>query len=412
MNLLILVWSFLKAKRVNTTLQVVLLGLGIGVVVMLLLFQKQVDATITRNTKGIDLVVGAKGSPLQLILCNVLHADLPTGNIKLAEAEALSKNAMIKQAVPLALGDSYKNHRIVGTTQAYPQLYQIKLKQGQWWQREFEVTVGSAAASVLMLKIGDTFVSAHGLSDEGHAHDEHKFKVVGILEPSGTVLDNLILTDIHNVWEMHEEHHEDELEEPQPIQPSSLVAGADAADTTREITSLLIRYRSPMAAVRLPRSINTETNMQAASPAFEVSRLFTLLGFGQEILLGFSIIIIAISALSIFIGLYNSLQERQYDLAMMRVMGASKMKVMGAILLEGIIMTLLALMLGFMLGHSGMVLCGRLFASTQTVNFSPTAFYSDEVWVALIGLALGFICSLLPASKAYRLNIHHTLSRS
>lgn len=412
MNLFVLVWSFLKAKRINTLLHVVLLSLGIGVVVILLLFQKQVDATIARNTKGIDLVVGAKGSPLQLILCNVLHADFPTGNIKLHEAEAVAKMGMVKQAIPLALGDSYQNFRVVGTTRAYPQLYQIELKQGQWWQNEFEVVVGSGVAANLSLKVGSTFISAHGLSDEGHAHDTHHFTVVGVLESSGSVLDNLILTDIISVWEMHAEHQEEGADVDSLVQPSTLIAGADAADTTREITSLLIQYRGPMAALRLPRSINTETNMQAASPAFEVSRLFTLLGFGREVLLSFSVIIIAISALSIFIGLYNSLQERQYDLAMMRVMGASKMKVLSAILLEGIMMTLMALLLGFVLGHLGMGLCSKLFTGSHTIHFSLTTFYIDEVWVALIGLTLGFICSWLPAIKAYRINIHQTLSQS
>ena len=411
MNLFVLVWSFLKAKRINTLLHVVLLGLGIGVVVILLLFQKQVDTTIVRNTKGIDLVVGAKGSPLQLILCNVFHAYLPSGNIKLSDAETLARDGMVKQAIPLALGDSYRNHRIVGTTRAYPQLYQINLKEGRWWQNEFEVVLGSVVAANLSLKVGSTFISAHGLSDEGHTHDSHHFIVVGVLESSGSVLDNLILTDVMSVWEMHEDHH-DEANTDSLVQPSILIAGADAADTTREITSLLIQYRSPMAALRLPRSINTETNMQAASPAFEVARLFTLLGFGREVLLSFSVIVIAISALSIFIGLYNSLQERQYDLAMMRVMGASKMKVLSAILLEGIMMTLMALLLGFVLGHLGMALCSNLFAGSQTIHFSLTTFYIDEVWVALIGLTLGFICSWLPAIKAYRLDIHHTLSQS
>lgn len=146
-------------------------------ITILLLANNQMQEKIADNTKGIDLVVGAKGSPLQLILCNVFHIDFPTGNIKLQEADRLAKHRLVKSAIPMALGDSYQNYRLVGTTQAYAELYKGEIVAGDWWKNDMEVTVGATVVRLLNLKVGDTFTSAHGLSDAGHVHEEHPFVV-------------------------------------------------------------------------------------------------------------------------------------------------------------------------------------------------------------------------------------------
>src|ERR1044071_239920 len=179
MNLFVLVWSYLKARPMNTTLNIVLLAMGIGVITTLLLFNNQFQEKMSENSKGVDLVVGAKGSPLQLVLCSVFHIDFPTGNIRLSEAEKLSKNRLVKKSTPMALGDSYQNFRIVGTDTTYTNLFDAKLKEGKWWQKDLEVVVGSVVAANLQLKIGDTFASAHGLTNDGHAHEENLYRVVG-----------------------------------------------------------------------------------------------------------------------------------------------------------------------------------------------------------------------------------------
>jgi putative ABC transport system permease protein len=410
MSLMQLVWNFLKAKPINTALQVLLLALGVGVIVVLILLRKEIHQKVESTVRGIDLVVGAKGSPLQLILCNVLQADFPTGNIKLHEAERIASHPLIKKAIPLALGDSYANMRIVGTTEDYAKLYQADLATGQWYQQNFEVVVGSIAAQNLELTIGSQFESTHGLTNDGHTHD-NLFAVVGILKPTYSVLDNLILTNIPSVWEMHDAHHHKHDEGQTVGNASKLVKEADAADTTLAITSLLIQYRSPLGAVQLPRAINETSNLQSASPAFEIARLFTLLSFGEDILRSFSIVIVVISGLSIFIGLYHSLNERQYDLAMMRVMGASRLKLLGCVLLEGCAITVGALLLGAILGHCAVYLITIVLPSQQ-LQPSPWAFYIEEIWVLLSGMVVGLISSLLPAFKAYRLNIHQTLSHA
>lgn len=413
MNLAVLVWSYLKAKPLNTILNVFLLALGIAVITVLLLFNNQFQQKIKDNVRGIDLVVGAKGSPLQLILCSIFHVDFPTGNIKLHEAEQLSKNRLIKSVIPLALGDSYEGYRIVGTNRQYTTLYQAELAEGKWWERDLEIVAGANVAAFTNLKVGDPVVSQHGLNTDGHNHDEHQIRCTGILKKTNSVIDNLLFTNVGTVWRVHEgQADEDEsLEhEVKLTNPSPLVPTINVGDSTREITAMLVEFRNPMAAIQLPRFINSQTNMQAASPAFEIARLFSILGVGADMLMGFAYVLIFISALSIFIALYNSLKERQYDLAIMRSMGASRSKLLISIMAEGVAMTLMGSIFGLMLGHGVLWLFTVLVRESTQTGFSAWVFYASEMWVLAGSLLLGLVCSFIPAIQAYRTDIHKVLA--
>jgi putative ABC transport system permease protein len=282
-----------------------------------------------------------------------------------------------------------------------------------------EVTVGSGAATALQLKLGDSFASTHGLTQDGHAHDEQKFVVRGILKRTNTVIDNLILTNVESIWRVHdvhqEEDHEDHAEENHhhdttAFVPSPLVSSVGIGDSTKEITSMLIRYRSPMGAIQMLRWVNGQSSLQAASPAFETARLFSILGVGVDILKGFAYVLIFISGLSIFIALYNSLKERKYDLAIMRSMGASRGKLLITILLEGSVLTFLGSVIGLLTGHGVLLLMSNILEETQKAGISGLVFYPEE-WIILVGsLLLGIISAVIPAIQAYRTDISKVLA--
>src|SRR5688572_2129769 len=386
MNIFLIVWSYLKSKPLNTVLNIVLLALGITVITVLLLFNKQLDEKISSNAKGIDLVVGAKGSPLQLILCNIFHIDFPTGNINLKEAEKIAKNRLIKKAIPLALGDSYQSYRIIGTNADYVELYKVELDKGAWWSKEMEVTIGANVAETMKFSVGSKFESTHGLTEGGPGHEEQQFVVKGILKRSNTVVDNLILTSVESIWHVHAEHSEGGMDttktDDSTFVPSKLILTHPAGDSTKEVTSLLIQYRSPMAAIQLPRFINGQSSMQAASPAFETARLFTILGVGVDILMGFAYVLVFISGLSIFIALYNSLKERRYDLAIMRSMGASRSTLFVSVLTEGGMLTLFGSLIGVSLAHAILILLATFVEEARNAGISGIVFYTEE-WILL-----------------------------
>lgn len=445
MNLFILSWNYIKAKPLNTALNVLLLAFGVSIIVVLISLSTQVKDKLTNSSKGIDLVVGAKGSPMQLILASVFHIDFPTGNIPLGEAKKIARNRYIEQAIPLAMGDSYKSYRIVGTNHDYVDQYEATVAEGKLWENDFETTLGANVANQLGLKVGDKFFGQHGMAAMGETHEDISYQVIGILAPTHTVIDNLILTNIESIWKMHdhaeaeeehegenhgEETHEDDdhHEEEAPAQDTVIArqianqqpAGAPPpggakvnfpdGDDDQEITSLLINYRSPMAAVMMPRYVNGQTSLQAASPSFEMLRLFSLLGVGINLIEGFAYLIILISGLSIFVALFNTLKERKYDLAIMRSLGSSRAKLFVHVVLEGVIITLVGGALGFLLGHGAIELLSITYKKTEEAGITGFIFFREEIYVLLICLGLGFIASLIPAINAYRIDISKVLA--
>lgn len=411
MNLLSLSWNYIKSKPLNTILNVLLMSLGIAIILVLLLLNSQLEENLGKNKRGVDLVVGAKGSPLQLILANVYHIDFPTGNIKLSEAKALTRNRLIKSAIPLALGDNYRSFRIVGTNHDYVKLYSGELTSGILWKNNLEVTIGANVAKRLGLKAGDEFFGAHGMSVSDLDHDEASYHVVGVLAESNSVLDNLILTNIESVWAVHAHEEEDTDHTAVPVLGSAYDTGFPEGDEDAEITSLLVQFRSAMGAVQLPRMINANTNMQAASPAFETQRLFSLLGIGVNMIRSFAYIIIVIAGLSIFISLYNALKDRKYDLAIMRSLGASRVKLFVHVIIEGVIITLLGALFGFFMGHALVEILAGYYEKSEEVGITGLVFVNQELIVLLLSVGVGMVSAILPAFNAYRTDISKVLAQ-
>lgn len=387
-------------NKLTAILNVLLVAFGVGILSILFLASTQIGNKLEQNAKDIDLVVGAKGSPLQLILSSIYHIDFPTGNIPAKDAQELMQNPLVKRAVPLALGDNYSGYRIVGTDTTFIGLYGLKIDKGSFWNKDLEATIGSSVAREANLKVGDKFFGAHGLSDNGDTHKNNAYVVKGILKQQNNVTDNLILTNIGSVYKMHasEDEHEEHHEE------------SEHEIDNKEITSILIQYRSPMSVVIFQRMVNQSTNMQAASPAMESARLFSLIGVGVDTLKWFALLIMAISALSVFISLYNSMKEKKYDLAIMRCLGASKLKLFFLVMLEGLLITIVGAVIGLLIGHFALEIIGKYQESSQA-KLTGLYFVTEEFYLLLAGLLIGIVASIIPALQTYRVDIAKTLSK-
>jgi putative ABC transport system permease protein len=405
-------WKSLWSKPLSSALNIMLVAFGIGILTILLLASTQISDKLENNSKDIDLVVGAKGSPLQMVLSSIYYIDFPTGNIPLKEAMELAHSPFVKRAVPLALGDNYNGVRIVGTDSNFVHVYNLKISEGQMWSKEFETTVGSNVAKEQNLEIGSKFFGAHGLTGNGDVHRAHPYIVTGILKSQGNVTDNLILTNVQSVWEMHEDaDHEHKEDDAKHDAEDHTQIDDEHKNEERELTSLLIQYRSPMSVVMFPRMVNGSTNMQAASPAQESTRLFSLIGVGVDTLQWFAIMIMLIAAISVFINLYNSLKERSYDLAIMRTLGASRAKLFVIILSEGIMLTLAGTLIGIALGHLTLQMIGTYQESSQA-RLTGLVLLKAEIYLFVAGLAIGIFAAVIPAIQAYRANISKILSKN
>jgi putative ABC transport system permease protein len=252
---------------------------------------------------------------------------------------------------------------------------------------------------------------------------------VGILAPNGTVVDRIVLTSVETVWAVHgledaegggshgaaEAPEASEGEEPgeaaasPPSRPMPGMPGP-AQGPRPELTALLVQYSSPMAAALFPRYVNSQTSLQAASPAFETARLFNLLGIGVDALRAFGIILIVTAALGVFIALYNALKERKYDLAIMRTLGASRSRLVWHVLLEGVLLAGMGLVAGLLLGHAAAEVLGGQFAQTRQMAMTGWTWAAGEWGLVLLAVGVGLVAALLPAYQAYRTDIARTLS--
>ncbi len=399
MNLATLSASYLRARPLNTALSVLLLALGVATIVLLLLVVGQAEERMHRDARGIDLVVGAKGSPMQLMLSGIYHLDAPTGNIPLSAVAVLSKNRMVKRAMPLALGDSWKGSRIVGAARAYADHYGAELAAGRYYDKPMEAVLGADVAARTGVGVGGSFKGAHGLGSEGDEH-EQAYAVVGVLAKSNSVIDRLVLTSIESVWQVHEEHQGPEDQ-----------ADRKALEEAREVTVVLVQYASPLAAATLPRQINSQSELQAASPAYETARLFSIVGVGVEALRAFAAVLILAAGLSVFIALYSALEERRYELAVMRTLGASPGKLFGLLIGEAIVLSLLGVVLGLALGHALASALGAWLENQQQYPVTGLEWRPEELWVAGIALAVGVMAAVVPAWRAYRTDVSRTLAQ-
>lgn len=383
-------------KPLYAFLSVFSLSISIG----LLFGVQQLDASIKNQFEDslgdIDMVLGAKGSPLQLVLSSVLHIDNPTGNIPLKEAQKISKDPMIESVVPISYGDNYKGFRIIGTTDKFQSLYRAQLGQGRLIEKSMEVILGSTVAAESNLKIGETFLSSHGLAETSNEVHHHPMKVVGIYKPTYRVIDRLIVTNLESIWDVHN-HGEEEHTEQNPVEE-------------REITSMLITFRNPMGLLTMPRRINQRTSMQAALPKYELERLFNFTEVGVKAISWIAYIILFISCITIFINLFKMVKERSFDLALMRTYGASNFQLIRIIAYEGFILIIISLIVGAIISQIALRLIFYIFKSNYKQDILLQLPYSQILQTVLLITVMVALAIALAISPIMKMNISKILS--
>lgn len=400
----------------TTALSLILAALGAGLISLILLLNWQLEQQFDRNLAGIDLVVGAKGSPLQLMMSSMYHISSPTGNVPLAGVRPFlnPQHPYIELGVPLSLGDSYRGRRIVGTRPEFLQLYGASLASGTLWQQPMDVVAGATAARELNLTIGDTFRSSHGLiEDDDLTHrDAPPFRVTGILAPTGTVADLVLLTPTESLWAVHDGHDHDHEEPGHGTHEQTYdVSQPLSAYEDRSITSVLIRFRgNSITALNMQRGINENTEMQAVTPSIQLAELYATVGQGEQVLRQLGYVVVGVSILSIFIGLYSSLDRRRGELALLRSLGAGPRKLFTLLLLEGTLTAVAGALLGLMISHLGLALIARYFSDTYRYDFQALVFLPAEGWLLLGALVVGILAASVPALRAARTDVHRTLS--
>lgn len=400
--LLPLIWASIRRKPLGWAFHVLSLALGVAVVVALIAIDRGLENRFDRDLAGIDLVVSGKGSPLQIILSSVFQIDQPTGNIPISTFARLKRNMLIKDAVPVSLGDNLAGYRIVGTSRDYATLYDAKLASGRWWNQPLQAVLGAEVARDEHLKVGDTFVGEHGLARGGERHVDNPYRVVGVLTSTGAVIDRVVLTDTASVWKVHEHENAEHAAAVASEQASS--EGPDAYPAVgQEVTAILIRYRSVMGALMIPRLLKQDPTSQTAVPALELNRLNALLGTGTDVLRGFGIGLLALSAFGFFVALLSAVQERQRELALLRALGGGPGLLLRLVLIEAMLLGLAGGIAGLALGRLAATVAARAVAGNGGPALALPSVGETDLLVVGAAMLLALFAAILPAVAAYRL---------
>ncbi len=428
-------WGYLWNRKFTTVLTVFSVALAVALISSVLTLREETRKRFEEEGQAFDLVVGAKGSPLQLVLSSVYFMDNPTGNIPWEVYEQIKNDKeYVQSAYPIALGDNYQGFRIVGTD---PSLFQHKwispitgeerhpfqIEKGRVFEKPFEAVLGSLVAQETGLGIGDTFISSHGFVKlpevlGGHEHEENPYLVVGIFKPSNSPFDRAIFTSIESVWDVHV-HHEDSGNGNNKSNEEAPNGGDEGDIRYQEwgknprsmVTAVLVQLQSPALRFQYREMVRESTVAMAATPVEEISKLFEqFLGTAKTVLLSIGYLVVVVSALSIMIGLYLAIIQRRRDLAIMRALGASRVEIFGSVLIEAFWVTTLGIVAGYVIGGFVSKLIG--FYLVQKYGLSVTAFtltpehVTSFATVAVVGILAGII----PAWQAYKRNIARDLA--
>ena len=414
--------SYLKSRLLVTLLIVLSVALGLGLATMVLTLSHQATDMLRRETARWDIIVGAKGSPLQLVLNGLYYLDAPTGNIDLELWEHLREDPAVALAVPLTMGDNYFGWPIVGTMPEFLTARESDdalLKSGRIFNQPFEIVAGAEVAARQQLRLGQQVVGAHGWGKSDDLHPDSPYTVVGILAPTGTSLDRALYTDYHSTWLVHTHGHEEEAahesEEGVPADDEGAHEHEHEHahhDGGQEITLLLVRLHQPGHRFRLTEALNAEGAAQAVIPVDEINRLeMMFIRPMQNVLLVVAYLVVIVSALSILISLYLSIHQRQRDIAVLRSLGATQGDVFRLITVEAALLSGLGVLFGWLLGR-GILSLGSPWCQAQFgITLADWSMRPAELIIMGSVWALGILAGLLPAIVAYRLPVAEILTK-
>lgn len=404
----------LRQHLVSTTVTAVAIALAAGLVMSVFAIQRQTYSAFTGGDIGFDAVLGARGSQLQLVLNTVFHLETSPGNIPYSLYREIAANPQVELAIPYAVGDNYKGFRIVGTTDEI--FTRLEYRRGhkfttQSGGRFFDATaneavIGSIAAKETGLKVGDVFQPYHGLVFDEKKKHEDDYTVVGILEPTNSPSDRVVWIPLDGIYRMsgHVLRGSGENVKAQP--------GAAIPDEAKEVSAVMLKLRSPQAGMNLDQLINRQGT--AATLAFPIGRsmseLFDKLGWVNRVLELVAYLVVVVAAFSILASIYNSINERRREFAILRALGARRPTVFAVILLEAVAIASIGTLAGYIIFF--LIMSATAYTVREQTGVALDIFRFDWalVFTPALMIAVGAIAGILPALKAYRTDVAENLS--
>ncbi len=410
MSLWTIVLRNLAQRKLSSALTAASVSLGVAVVVTVLALKAQSLEGFARCARY-HLVVGPKGSALQLVLGTVYHLDELSATMPWARYKELAAHKAVKFAVPISVGDQVGGFRVVATTDAFfdleieagrpPEIEGRRFKfnaeqlehamaghgEGHEHGGDFEAVAGSTAAKALGLAVGSPLLASHGLADGGEKHQE-TWTVVGVMKPTGTPHDRAVFINLDSFYGIRDHR------------------------AAARLSAVLVEARGGNAPDQLRAEINDWPDAMAVKPSLVIEDLFQLIGKVDILLLAVAVLVIVVGAVSILVSIYNSMAERRRAIAILRALGARRTTILSIVILEAAALCFFGGAAGLFLGHLLTAVASRVLSEGAGVSISAVSFDPRELGILAAVVLLGVLAGVVPALRAYRTDIADGLSPS
>lgn len=409
----VLLLAFKSAWARRMTLGITLCAIALATALLLAVERVRHDARqgFTQSASGVDLVVGPRGSAIQLMLSAIFHTGAPAHNMRRESLATLIANPAVDWALPLVLGDSHHGFAVLGTSAEYFSRYRygdrktLSFATGKPFGEIFETVLGSTVAARLGYRVGDAIELTHGLEEAGHAgHEDKPFTVVGILAPSGTPADTTVHVSLEAITALHLDWAGG-VPLPGLSIPAEHVRKFDLSP--REITAVLVGLKNRADVFRLQRQINNFASepLTAVMPGVALDELWRTLALVERTLFAISGLVVAVGLAGLTATMLAGLNERRRELAILRALGAGPGELFLMLIAEGLLITVLGVVAGCLLLGLGLALLAPWLQSRYGIHVAPLAFSMNELRLVAGIVATGLSASLVPGWRAWRMSL-------
>ena len=411
MTILTLAGKSLWNRRLTSALVVCSIALSVALLLGVERLRTQARASFANTVSGVDLIVGAHGGSINLLLYSVFRIGDPTNNVSWASYRAWAAHPQIAWTVPLSLGDSHRGFRVLGTTREYFQHYRygrnqsLRLAQGREFEEVFDAVLGAEVAERLGYRLEQAIVIAHGAGEVSFAlHDDKPFRVVGILARTGTPVDQTVHISLDGMEAIHADWRGGA---PIPGMRLSATQVGQLDLTPKTITGILVGLKAKTAIFRVQREINefAAEPLLAILPGLTLQQLWDVMGLAENALRVVSALVVLVGFTVMLTALLTSLNERRREMAILRALGARPGQLFILVLGESGMLTLIGAMLGMLLLQGGLLLAGPLLQTRLGLTIAAWPPSNHELMLLTAVLGCGLLAGLFPAWRAYRCSV-------
>ena len=388
----------LLSRKVTVSLTIISLTISIVLFLSIDTLRLGAKKSFFGNVKSGDLILGARSGEIQLLLYSLFQIGSPTNNISWESYEQIAKMPEIDWIIPISLGDSHKQFRVMGTTQNYFERFsyrkdqKLQFKSGTYFKNTFDVVIGSDVAKILNYKLEDDIIIAHGIASQS-LHDEFPFKIKGILKKTGTSTDKLVLVSLEALEAIHKDWKEIE----------------DLDLTPKELTAAVIKLKSPITIFKIQREINDyqEESLQAIIPGIVLTKLWQIVSITENIMLSISSMVIVSAILGMIAILYSNLNSRRKEMALLRIVGASPKNIFTLIMFEAFLISLFSIIFAIVLVQIASFIFFPILDRQFGIFLEQKLWNARNLYFLNLVLLSSLLVSIFPSIQAFRKSINN-----